>query len=270
MPPAATGGLKTASSVAGPIIDRLTVLHRAAVERRKELDFAAAGVPQTRQCKFGNAHPLNLDESSRESHGQPAFVWVYDPCPECVRDKNAPWIVRAGAPSRLAGATFDNWEPSIASDYAALNLCREYSEAAARDWKGRGFLILSGPVGTGKSHLAVAVMKTIGRGRWITQNAILMKLRQSYRDDSTENIVESCKRAKHLTVDDLGTTTGARDEWPAIYEILSHRYNECLSTVLTMNQPMTKFGEVFGDRLEDRLLESVIVELHGDSHRRTA
>lgn len=265
-PDASQGDLSIAGPIAEPlavVMDRLTVLHQSAVARRAELETAAKVVPQTEPCRFGGLHPIDLDESSRESYGKPAFVWVYTPCRQCAGERSKPWHVRAGVPTNLAGATFENWRPELASDHEVLGACKRFAHDPARR-----MLVLAGKVGTGKSHLAVAVMVTVGRpARWITQNTILLKLRQTYRDDGAEDIVEACKSVRHLTIDDLGTSTGSRDEFPALYEIIAHRYNEGLSTVMTTNLPSSQWNAVFGDRLEDRLKTAAILALHGDSKR---
>jgi DNA replication protein DnaC len=71
-----------------------------------------------------------------------------------------------------------------------------------------------------------------------------------------------------LVLDELGVSTGGRDEFPALYEVLNHRHGEELPTVLTTNVPIEQFVEAFGDRIADRLATARFCQLKGESWRK--
>jgi len=264
-PPLPAEGVKSLTAVLDPLIARLSRLSEVCLAARTVLNEAAKLQPQTQACPCGPAgqpHELDLDASSRASYGRQSHVWVYRPCPLCVQIGEKPWFVRAGAPSKLIEATLESWKPRLASDLEVAAAIGKFVLSF------RGLMVLTGPVGTGKSHLAVALMKKFGCGRFISQNTILMKLRATYRNDRAEDIVESCKAAKFLALDELGDSTGSKDEFPALYEIVNHRYNEDLPTVITSNIDPDAFPEIFGDRLADRLCACVRVRLKGPSWRK--
>jgi DNA replication protein DnaC len=107
-------------------------------------------------------------------------------------------------------------------------------------------------------------------GKLITQNRLLLKVRERYRNEFAEDVVGKCKAAKLLVLDECGFMTGARDELPAIYEILDYRHGEMLPTVLTTNVTVAQFDEAFGDRIADRLrCHQPFVVLSGNSWRGT-
>jgi len=85
--------------------------------------------------------------------------WV---CPECRKEAQKIMAIEkaiAGLdlPPRLAAHTFDTYAPKNAKAQKAKELCAKY----AQDRGGTGGLIMVGGVGTGKTHLAVAICKEV-------------------------------------------------------------------------------------------------------------
>jgi DNA replication protein DnaC len=264
------GGDKTPAQ---PLADVMTTVN-ATLERMRSASAAhaatvtnwLAGQPTVTTCRHQLRHQVNVEETIRRNWQKTTFVAVYDPCSQCIKDEDhdnrASWLHSAGVPKILLGSTLDNWRTELASDVTILSTCRQW----ARD--GAGFLILHGPVGLGKSHLAVAIMRERRMGRLVTQNTFLMRLRKTYRDDHAEDVVDRCKRARLLVLDEMGVSTGGRDEYPALHEVLSHRYGEMLPTIITTNVQLTDFKDAFGDRITDRLLSSgCFLEFRGKSKR---
>lgn len=244
-------------------LDRINKLYESAKQRRKELERYASKQPKRIPCpKGGFPHVIDMDESSRESG--PAGNWklVYQPCPKCKMGDEVEWLKRAGVPKRLLEATLENWKPRTEGDRKALAKASEFVS------NSDGFLVISGAVGLGKSHLAVGIMRKKHCGRLITQSRLFVKLRDRYHNDYAEDVIEKCKTARLLVLDECGFMTGARDELPAIYEILDYRHGEMLPTVLTTNVQIAKFDEAFGDRIADRLrCHQPFIVLSGESWR---
>lgn len=248
----------------------------AAVERMREASerfrrtvesfIAKTGATAGVKCPHGGPdHMLDFEETCRASWQKPDVELVYAPCADCRARELTPddlRLHRLGAPKTLLKATFDNWKPRLASDHAVLNTCRDF---AARP---SGFLVLQGGVGLGKTHLSVAIMRTVKGGRLVTQNAFLLMLRETYRNDRATNPVEICKTTRLLVFDELGVSSGGKDEFPALYEVLNHRYNEDLPTVLTTNVAVAEFVQAFGDRIADRLATAKFCALKGESWRK--
>lgn len=227
----------------------------------------AAKQPPFRCSKHGAELPMDEDASIRASTED--MTIVARPCPVCVAESREvefrARLIRHGVPSNLTHATLNNWQPTTADDRETLAKVREFAKAK------RGFLVLMGSdYGIGKSHLAVAVMREAGGGRFLTQNQLLLKLRATYRDDKAEDIIEVCKRVKLLVIDEVGLSSGGRDELPMLHEILNHRHGSAsLRTVLTSNLEKDDFVAAIGERMIDRLRESAFASrsLKGKSHR---
>lgn len=254
---------KRVDSVMNGFVEQFAVMAKNTSERRKALE--AYLIPKRRQVpcsKGGSPHSIDVEESFRASGIRGDWQLVYSPCEKCKRDLDNQWLARAGVPQRLVDSDFDNWKPRTASDMKALTVVKTFAE------KGNGFLILSGQVGLGKSHLAVAVMRHRRCGRMLTQNNLIVRLRERYSNEYAENILEKCKASKLLVLDEFGFASGGKDELPALYEILDHRHGAFLPTVLTTNVQIERFDEAFGDRLADRLrCHQPFIVLKGESWR---
>jgi DNA replication protein DnaC len=184
-------------------------------------------------------------------------------CRVCVENEN---LLHCGVPEVLVHARFENFE-------ATDNTIQEHLETTQKFASQRsGFLVLVGSYGTGKSHLAVCVMRSFKRAIFIKQSTLLLKLRQTYRDRGAVDPVQLCQRAELLVLDEVGLSSGGRDELPLLHEILDYRYGHRKPTIITCNIPPEKLREVLGDRMVDRLKECCFAGLTfgGKSHRSAA
>jgi DNA replication protein DnaC len=170
-----------------------------------------------------------------------------------------------GVPLILCTATFDNWTPADDGDAANLETAREFSRVR------RGFLILLGELGTGKSHLAVAAFRTFNRGWFIKQSELLRRLRQTYRDKAAVDPIDEAQNAGCLVLDEIGVSPGGRDEFPLLHDVLDHRHGNQKPTILTGNLTLDELRAVIGDRMSDRIRESAFAVLNfGGVSRRGA
>jgi DNA replication protein DnaC len=206
----------------------------------------------------------NLREDEFHAQWRDGRELVYSPCSVCASEAEAGRLRGQGAPANLLHCTFENWQAEDEQSKAHLATVRDFAA------KGRGFLVLLGNVGTGKSHLAVAVMRQSRRALFVTQAGLLRRLRETYRNSEADDPVEQCQRTPLLVIDDVGLSVGGRDEFPMLHEILDHRYGEYLPTILTGNFSWDAVRDILGERLCDRLCESAHAILHfgGHSHRR--
>jgi DNA replication protein DnaC len=229
------------------------------------------------------AHPdqkRKLSEGeTREAH--PTFqhesLWKpeYFSCPKCADERKRDRLLNYGTPNVLLHCAFDNWTAQTETERGHLESVRKFAEVK------RGFLILLGPVGLGKSHLAVAVLRNFkssvtwgddrnsGEPVFVKQSTLLRRLRETYRDDKAADPVTKCQRAKILVLDEVGLSSGGKDELPMLHEILDYRYSYFLPTVITSNLSLNELGTELGERLADRLSEAAhaILIFSGESHR---
>lgn len=244
--------------------------------RRKRLDWEswcdATGVPSSTRCELhGETTYLDDEASIRTSTREMKMTAVYLQCPKCKADA----LVRERSESiRACGVEDDNILHASFENFICRTRADEDNLAAARKFAeyGRGFLLLLGNYGTGKSHLAVAIIRAMNvRARFLTQAGLLARLRATYRNAAAEDVVERCKRVRLLVLDELGVSTGGRDELPMLHDILTTRHGARKPTVLTTNLATNdELEQAIGPRMFDRLRQSGFAKLHfaGDSLRR--
>ena len=231
---------------------------------REAFERKIAATPKEVPCREHPQCSRQLDINACYQEARP----VYSPCSVCASEARAAAeaerLHEQGAPANLLHCTFENWQAEDEQSAAHLATVRDFAA------KGRGFLVLLGNVGTGKTHLAVAVMRQSKRALFVTQAGLLRQLRESYRNRETDDPVEQCQRTRLLVIDDIGLSAGGRDEFPMLHEILDYRYREYLPTILTGNLSWDAVRDILGERLSDRLYESThaILTFGGQSHRR--
>jgi DNA replication protein DnaC len=137
-------------------------------------------------------------------------------------------------------------------------------------------VLLIGPTGVGKSHLAQALGHRACRAghqvHYVAANDMLKQLRAARGDGSYDKRLARFVAADLLIVDDLGLRPLTGDEPLDLYEIIRQRH-ERRSTVLTSNRAIEELAALFGDPLlasaaTDRLLHHAhVLIMEGDSYR---
>lgn len=132
-------------------------------------------------------------------------------------------------------------------------------------------LVMIGNAGTGKTHLACAIIREAG-GKYRTAPDIVEEMRRakSFTANDTEaDIIDYYGHIKLLVIDEIGRGIAATDEKYMLYQILNARYNTRKPTVLISNHKKADFLQYIGVAAADRLVESAeILEMTGESYRR--
>ncbi len=137
-------------------------------------------------------------------------------------------------------------------------------------------VLLVGPTGTGKSHLAQALgHRACRRGfstRYVDATRMLAELRAARADGTLDRKLHSLARLDLLILDDLGLHPLHDTDCLDLYDVIRLRY-EKRSTILTSNRDVPEIGALFGDPLlagaaMDRLLHHAhVLTLVGNSFR---
>ena len=154
-------------------------------------------------------------------------------------------------------ATFDQHIPGVQDAYAAA---WNYAQAL------RGWLIVLGGYGVGKTHLAAAIANTALEAQRGVLLAVVPGLLDYLRatfaptsDVTYDARFEQVRTVPLLILDDLGTkatTSWAREK---LYQLINHRSQERLPTVITSNRALDELEPRLASRLADRRLSQVIV-----------
>ena len=139
-------------------------------------------------------------------------------------------------------------------------------------------VLLLGPPGTGKSHLAQAIgHAAILQGRRVLYretHILLEELADAELDEQRKHHVEGICKFDLLIVDDLGMRKLPKTAAEDLLEIIMRRH-ERASTILTSNRPVDEWGKLMGDTpavgaMLDRLLHHGHVVKCGPKSYRTA
>jgi DNA replication protein DnaC len=137
--------------------------------------------------------------------------------------------------------------------------------------------IFSGPSGTGKSHLAIAIAyRAIQHGydaRFVGADHLIGALSGAAREGRLDAALAPYLQPHVLIIDELGYLSHAADAANVLYRVINERYLHRRPILMTTNKPLAAWGDVMhdGDLAEailDRLLErGVHYALRGRSYR---
>lgn len=196
---------------------------------------------------------IDMDSTFSASWRDRKLVVVFGDCPKCKEEKyaflvNDRWRKR-GIPEKIRHATFSNFQIDTPEKRRAW-----MKADIVIDKRKKGFLILRGKVGTGKSHLAAAGLKAVGDGLFVTMADLVGELRQTYSLNSDkEEMISKYREAKCLVIDELSKEIKGTDIPDLLYRILGLRYDKDMITIITSNESLSDIIDILGDKLTDRI-----------------
>ncbi len=203
------------------------------------------------------AAALAADKPGQSAAGEPNLVWAV-PCDCTTGDKTERALQRARVPERYRHCDFENYETDNELEGVAREQTATYNRSLAQaklvvqrfaeeflpvaEARSEHGLLLMGPCGVGKTHLAVAAMKAIvlrgHSGLYYDYRELLKEIQNSYNPENqaTEmGVLDPVLKAEILVLDDVGASKPSPWALETVGHILNTRYNEQRVTILTTN-----------------------------------
>jgi DNA replication protein DnaC len=225
------------------------------------------------------------------------------PCECRVAKRSARMIEQARIPRRYANCTLESYDTQFPSAdrtlMAALMQARNFVKTFPLETDGKGVLLI-GPIGVGKTHLAVGILQALivergAKGLFVDYRDLLKQVQNSYgrNDLSEKEILAPVFESEVLVIDELGAAKPTDWVWDTVAHILNTRYNDRRTTIITTNYlngketatgqwdhlpkkekeaKMAMSADTLGDRITERMRSRlqemcIVVEMEGVDFR---
>lgn len=220
-----------------------------------------------RPCKQCQFHGLRIAPRGSEAHIQAVTALAAE------RLNSA--LIGSGITPRFAGCTFENYHVKTPEMAKVLEKCMAYVDNFADQHYpvGRN-LLMTGNIGTGKTHLACSIARRVIEMKAIaviaTAAEIIRVFKRSMARDSgyTEgDVIDELASFDLLVVDEVGAQAGTAYELAVLHEVIDKRYQLLKPTILVSNlpakpatdadgKPLPSLEQYIGARALDRLREN--------------
>jgi DNA replication protein DnaC len=213
-----------------------------------------------------------------DKEGWPAARFLAALAEHEIADRGRRRIERHLASARLpAGKTLDTFDFNAVP---MVSKAQVMALAAGDGWLDQGAnILLFGPPGGGKSHLAAALgLALVQNGRrvlFMRTTDLVQRLQVARRELGLEAAITKLDKYQLLILDDIAYVTKDQAETSVLFELIAARY-ERRSLLITANQPFGEWGKIFSDQAMtlatiDRLVHhATILEMNVESYRRKA
>lgn len=212
---------------------------------------------QARTCRRCQWEAMNTADTRSEAHTQALARRKATTLNEL--------LIGSGITPRFAGCTLSSFSTGAQPEKErALSICQTYVDQFEENYRAGRSLILSGNVGTGKTHLASGIVQHVirkfGAVAVIVSAAEIIRVTKGtmVRDAgyTERDVITELAGFDLLVIDEVGAQKGSDYELGVLHEVIDRRYQLVLPTVVVSNLPASTMGQFIGDRALDRLRQN--------------
>lgn len=184
-------------------------------------------------------------------------------------------FAQSGIPSGFVSRTFDTFTAETPDQQLALDRCKRFADGFQAALSSGASIVMLGNIGTGKTHLAVAIAHQImARAHTVmysTAMELVARIRDTMRRDatvSTTDLVDMAGAVDLLILDEFGVQGATEDVRSHLTNVIDRRYRNAKPTIFISNMNGQEFADYVGDRVADRLRErSRAIQFNWESQR---
>lgn len=193
------------------------------------------------------------------------------------RDRVAGRETREQRRATLRQIRLDKWDSMIPPRFRGIKISdidRDALRARITEWLAeptRNVLFMSETPGVGKTFAAFAMARELfaeGLDVEVQQLSDLYDKLTPGKSDSYPRLLERVKSVEYLLLDDLGSDRSSEFRSEILYQIINHRWEWKLPTMVTTNLSSDELREMFDQRTLSRLTsEAMVVRFKGEDRR---
>ena len=165
----------------------------------------------------------------------------------------------------LERLTFEALDMQLPSEENKACFATAVEKAISFAAKPSGWLVICGPPGSGKTHIASATANSlVERGQvvlYMPVATLLDSLRPNYgteNDISYSQVYDTVTEVPVLVIDGLGTHNETSWAQEKLLQVFDHRFNTLLATVVTTSSPLSALDPHIGSKLQNEKVSTVV------------
>lgn len=169
---------------------------------------------------------------------------------------------RAAIPQRFMDRSLDNYVVENDGQRKAIATALRYVENWTDNRSAGRCLIMMGPPGTGKTHIAIGIARKVlelnGTAMYVRAHEAISRIMETYRRDSPQTerqVLDSFRKPDLLIIDEIGRQRGTDNERMMLFEIINRRYDDEKPTIIISNLDKDGIEHYMDEATIDRLRE---------------